>query len=185
VRLPGIVQRAEPCPAPAGDVSEGVDEIGVWERVFQWDSVLRALERVVRNVGWPGIDGMSVVELRPYLGRHWRGIRAVLDEGTYQPKPVLRREMPRPGGGVSLLGVSRVTDRLVQQALAQVLSPLFEPGFSDWSCGLRPGRGALEAVSQALAYINDGYGWVVDIDLEKFFDRVNHDNLMARVARVV
>jgi len=153
--------------------------------VFRRDNLLRALVRVERNGGAPGMDGMTVAELRPYLKRHWPGIRAALDAETYRPKPVLRREIPKPGGGIRLLGIPTVIDRLIQQALAQELTPLFEPVFSDSSYGFRPGRRAHDAVRRAQAYINEGYGWVVDIDLEKFFDRVNHDKLMARVARVV
>jgi RNA-directed DNA polymerase len=185
VKPPGFSQRAEPSPALEMEVSRATDEAGVWERVFQRDNLFHALVRVERNGGAPGIDGMTVAELRPYLKRHWPEIRAALDAGTYQPKPVLRREIPKPGGGVRLLGIPTVIDRLIQQALAQVLTPLFEPGFSDSSYGFRPGRKAHDAVRRAQAYINEGYGWVVDIDLEKFFDRVNHDKLMARVARVV
>ena len=185
VKPPGISQRVEPSPAPAEEVSDATDETGVWERVFQRDDLLCALVRVGRNGGAPGIDGMTVTELRPYLKQHWPEIRAALDAGTYRPKPVLRCEMPKPGGGLRLLGIPTVIDRFIQQALAQALTPLFEPGFSDSSYGFRPGRKAHDAVGRAQAYINEGYGWVVDIDLEKFFDRVNHDQLMARVARVV
>ena len=185
VKPPGIGQRAEPSPAPGEEVSKATDETGVWERVFQRDNLLRALVRVERNGGSPGIDGMTVAELRPYLKRHWVEIRAALDAETYQPEPVLRCEISKPGGGVRLLGIPTVIDRFIQQALAQVLTPLFEPVFSDSSYGFRPGRKAHDAVRRAQAYINEGYGWVVDIDLEKFFDRVNHDKLMARVARVV
>jgi group II intron reverse transcriptase/maturase len=185
VKPPGFSQRAEPSSALQKEVSKATGDAGVWERVFQRDNLLRALARVERNGGAPGIDGMTVEELRPYLKRHWPEIRAVLDAETYQPKPVLRREIPKPGGGVRLLGIPTVIDRFIQQALAQVLTPLFEPVFSDSSYGFRPGRRAHDAVRRAQAYINEGYGWVVDIDLEKFFDRVNHDKLMARVARVV
>ena len=185
VKPPGFSQRAEPSSALRKEVSRATGDAGVWERVFQRDNLLRALVRVERNGGAPGIDGMTVEELRPYLKRHWPEIRAALDAETYQPKPVLRREIPKPGGGIRLLGIPTVIDRLIQQALAQVLTPLFEPVFSDSSYGFRPGRRAHDAVRKAQAYINEGYGWVVDIDLEKFFDRVNHDKLMARVARVV
>jgi RNA-directed DNA polymerase len=185
VKPPGFDQRAEPSSAPQEEVSKAADDTGVWERVFGRDNLLRALERVERNGGAPGSDGMTVVGLRPYLKRHWSEIRAALDAETYQPKPVLRREIPKPGGGVRLLGIPTVIDRFIQQALARVLVPLFEPVFSDSSYGFRPGRRAHDAVRKAQAYINEGYGWVVDIDLEKFFDRVNHDKLMARVARVV
>ena len=164
VKLPVNSQRAEPSPAPAEEVSKAIDETGVWERVFQRDNLLRALERVERNGGAPGIDGMTVIEFRPYLKLHWSEIRAALDRGAYRPKPVLRREIPKPGGGVRLLGIPMVIDRLIQQALAQALTPLFEPVFSDSSYGFRPGRCAHDAVRQAQAYINEGYGWVVDID---------------------
>ena len=185
VKPPGFSQRAEPSPALQKEVSKATGEAGVWERVFQRDNLFRALVRVERNGGAPGIDGMTVAELRPYLKRHWPEVRAALDVETYQPKPVRRREIPKPGGGIRLLGIPTVIDRLIQQALAQVLTPLFEPVFSDSSYGFRPGRKAHDAVRRAQAYINEGYGWVVDIDLEKFFDRVNHDKLMARVAREV
>ncbi len=144
-----------------------------------------ALERVERNGGAPGIDGMTVEELRPYLKEHWLEIRVALDQQSYQPSPVRRVEIPKPDGGVRLLGIPTVLDRFLQQAIAQVLTPLFEPIFSAHSYGFRPGRSAHDAVKQAQEYVQAGYEWVVDIDLEKFFDRVNHDMLMARVARVV
>jgi len=185
VKPPGSDQRAEPSPASGEEVAGTKDGASVWERVFQRDNLLTALARVERNGGAPGMDGMTVAELRPYLKQHWSEIRAALDRETYQPKPVLRREIPKPGGGIRLLGIPTVIDRFLQQALAQALMPLFEPVFSDSSYGFRPGRKAHDAVRQAQAYINEGYGWVVDLDLEKFFDRVNHDKLMARVARVV
>ena len=139
VKPPGLDQRAEPSPALEMEVSRATDEAGVWERVFQRDNLFRALVRVERNGGAPGIDGMTVEELRPYLKRHWPEIRAALDAETYQPKPVLRREIPKSGGGVRLLGIPTVIDRLIQQALAQALTPLFEPVFSDSSYGFGPG----------------------------------------------
>jgi len=185
VKPPGSGQRAEPSSASFEEVARATDDTGVWERVFQRDNLLQALVRVERNGGAPGIDGMTAEELRPYLRRHWTAIRAALDTETYQPKPVLRREIPKPGGGIRLLGIPTVVDRFLQQAIAQALMPLFEPVFSNSSYGFRPGRKAHDAVRKAQEHINAGYGWVVDIDLEKFFDRVNHDKLMARVARVV
>jgi group II intron reverse transcriptase/maturase len=147
--------------------------------------MLTALERVERNGGAPGIDGMTVKELRPHLRKHWLEIREALDRGSYQPKPVRRVEIPKPDGGKREIGIPTVVDRLLQQAIAQVLTPLFEERFSDYSYGFRPGRSAHDAVKQAQGYIQEGNEWVVDIDLEKYFDRVNHDMLMARVARVV
>jgi group II intron reverse transcriptase/maturase len=157
----------------------------VWEQVFSRSNLFAALERVEKNAGAPGSDGLRVDELRSYLKDHWLETRASLDAQTYRPVPVRRVEIPKPDGGVRLLGIPTVLDRLIQQALAQVLSPMFEPQFSAHSYGFRPGRSAHQAVAAARAYIQDGYDWVVDIDLEKFFDRVNHDRLMARVARVV
>jgi group II intron reverse transcriptase/maturase len=156
-----------------------------WEQVFERANLFAALKRVESNGGAPGIDGMPVQELRPWLKEHWLEVRAALDAGTYQPSPVRRVEIPKPGGGVRMLGIPTVLDRLIQQAVAQVMGPLFEPKFSPHSYGFRPGKRAHDAVKAAQGYIREGYTWVVDIDLEKFFDRVNHDKLMARVARVV
>ncbi len=153
----------------------------MWER----SNLFTALTRVETNGGAPGIDGMTVEELRPYLKGQWLDIRRRLDAETYQPSPVRRVEIPKPEGGVRLLGIPTVVDRFIQQAMAQVLVRLFEPTFSDHSYGFRPNRRAHEAVRVAQAYIREGYDWVVDVDLDKFFDRVNHDKLMARVARVV
>jgi RNA-directed DNA polymerase len=181
VKLSKADQRVEPSPA----LSEGKANAELWDRVWARPNLYAALERVKRNGGAPGIDGMTVDELRPYLKAHWLEIRETLDQQTYQPSAVRRVEIPKPEGGVRLLGIPTVLDRLLQQAMAQALSPLFEPLFSPASYGFRPGRNAHEAIQQAQAYVQEGYGWVVDIDLEKFFDRVNHDILMARVARVV
>jgi RNA-directed DNA polymerase len=145
----------------------------------------RAYDRVLRNKGAPGVDGMAVSDLKDYLKGHWSGHKQALLEGTYQPQPVRKVEIPKPGGGVRQLGIPTVLDRLIQQALHQVLSPEFEPGFSESSYGFRPGRNAGQAVLKACEYVEAGHRWVVDIDLEAFFDRVNHDMLMARVARQV
>lgn len=128
---------------------------------------------------------MTTAELREHLWTHWETVREQLRAGTYRPSPVKRVEIPKPGGGVRLLGIPTVMDRLIQQALLQVLTPIFDVGFSGSSFGFRPGRRAHDAVRKAQAYIRDGYRRVVDMDLEKFFDRVNHDILMARVARKV
>ena len=181
VKPVGTDQRAELSPTRG----EGKSSAGLWEGVWERQNLLTALRRVERNGGAPGIDGMTVKELRPYLMEHWLGIREELESGEYEPSPVRRVEIPKPDGGVRQLGIPTVLDRLLQQAIAQVMTPMFEPRFSSHSYGFRPGRSAHDAVKRAQEYIGGGYGWVVDIDLEKFFDRVNHDMLMARVARVV
>lgn len=157
----------------------------LWEKVFSRANLFAALERVQNNGGAAGVDGMSVKELPDHLKAHWLRIRAKLDEGKYQPSPVRRVEIPKAGGGVRQLGIPTVQDRLIQQALHQVLSPLFEATFSEQSYGFRPGRSAHDAVRIAKSYVESGKGWVVDIDLERFFDTVNHDRLMARVKDVV
>ena len=153
--------------------------------MFERNNLFLALRRVEGNGGAPGIDGMTVGEMRPWLREHWLEVRAALDDGSYRPSPVRRFEIAKADGGVRQLGIPTVIDRLIQQAVAQVLTPLFEPRFSEHSYGFRPGRSAHDAVRVAQGYIEAGYEWVVDIDLERFFDRVNHDKLMARVARVV
>src|SRR5215467_9045167 len=145
----------------------------------------RALRRVEANRGAPGVDGMTTGQLRPWLHERWAEVREALDAGTYRPSPVRRVVIPKPGGGERLLGVPTALDRLVQQAIAQVLTPIFDPGFSKNSFGYRPGRSARQAVNAAREYVTDGYRWVVDVDLERFFDRVQHDAVMARVARRV
>jgi group II intron reverse transcriptase/maturase len=140
---------------------------------------------VEQNKGAAGVDGMQVDGLRPYLKAHWLELRQLLLSGAYKPSPVRRHEIPKPGGGVRLLGIPTALDRFVQQAVLQVLTPLFEPIFSEHSYGFRPGKSAQQAVEAARGYIEEGYGFVVDMDLSKFFDRVNHDIVMAKVARVV
>ena len=184
VKPAGVVQSAEPFPArDSGKSDAGVQE--AWEAVFERGNMQTALKRVESNKGAAGIDGMEVKELHSYLKVHWLEVRKALESGQYRPSPVRRVEIPKPDGGARQLGIPRVLDRLIQQALAQVLTPMFEQVFSPHSYGFRPGRSAHQAVQQAQEYIREGYDWVVDIDLEKFFDRVNHDMLMARVARVV
>jgi RNA-directed DNA polymerase len=155
------------------------------ERVVERSNLRLAYQRVIENKGAPGIDEMPVSELKDWLAAHWPSVKKALLEGRYLPRPVRRVDVPKPNGGVRTLGVPTVVDRLIQQALHQALQPLFEPTFSEGSYGFRPGRGAHQAVRRAQAYIREGKRWVVDIDLEKFFDRVNHDVLMARVARRV
>jgi RNA-directed DNA polymerase len=176
--------RALPSSAHPAGISSATDE-GVWEQVFNRENLIQALRRVEQNGGAAGIDGMTTAQLRPYLKQHWVTIRAQLDAGTYQPSPVRPREIPKPGGGMRRLGIPTVLDRFIQQALLQALTPRFEPIFSPHSYGFRPGRSAHDAVRAAQGYINEGYTCVVDLDIEQFFDRVNHDKLMARVARVV
>jgi RNA-directed DNA polymerase len=151
------------------------------ERVLEKGNLIRAVRQVKRNGGSPGIDGMTVEELPTYLKEHWPAIRESLLGGTYEPQPVKRVEIPKPDGGIRPLGVPTVLDRFVQQALLQVLQAEWDPTFSDASYGFRPGRSAHQALLRAQLYLSQGYGWVVDMDLEKFFDRVNHDKLMSLV----
>jgi group II intron reverse transcriptase/maturase len=153
------------------------------EKVCERRNLLAALERVRRNGGSPGIDGMTVQELKSYLMTEWPRIREELLAGRYQPQTVRRVKIPKPGGGERELGIPTVLDRFIQQALLQVLQPQFDPTFSDHSYGFRPGRRAHDAVRRAQRYIQEGRRWVVDIDLEKFFDRVNHDILMGRLKK--
>jgi len=177
-------QRVEPFTALNKGTSHAEGE-PVWERIWERANLMAALKRVEANGGVPGIDGMTVKEFRGYLKAHWLEIRVSLDAEKYQPNPVRRVEIPKPDGGMRLLGIPTVLDRWIQQAVAQALTPLFEPQFSTHSYGFRPKRNAHDAIKAAQGYIREGYTWVVDVDLDKFFDRVNHDKLMARVARVV
>lgn len=165
--------------------SRGGDDNRLMEKVLDRKNLLLALRRVEENKGAPGVDGVTIKELRNYIREHWARIEQELLEGTYQPQPVRRIEIPKPSGGTRLLGIPTVRDRLNQQALLQVLTPIFDPEFSPFSYGFRPGRRGHDAVRQARKYVEEGYRWVVDMDLEKFFDRVNHDILMARVARKI
>lgn len=155
------------------------------EEVCQRDNLWKALKRVQANKGAPGVDGMTVHQLPKYLKRHWPKIREQLLAGTYRPQPVKRVEIPKPDGGVRKLGIPTALDRFIQQAVLQVLQERWDRTFSEQSYGFRPGRSAHQAVAQAQAYIAEGYGYTVDIDLEKFFDRVNHDMLMGRIAKRV
>jgi RNA-directed DNA polymerase len=155
------------------------------EEVCGHDNCLQAYKRVKANKGSPGIDGMTVEQLPGHLKEHWPAIREQLLRGTYRPQPVKRVEIPKPDGGMRQLGIPTVLDRMVQQAIMQVLQRRWDAGFSEHSHGFRPGRSAHQAVAKAQKYIAEGKRWVVDLDLEKFFDRVNHDKLMAAVARRV
>jgi RNA-directed DNA polymerase len=154
-------------------------------QVVSDDNVIRAFRKVKANGGAPGIDGMTVKELGPWLKAHWRDLRTALLEGSYRPQPVRAVEIPKPTGGIRQLGIPTVVDRFVQQAMLQVLSPVLDPTFSASSYGFRPGRSAHQALLQAKDYVLEGRPYVVDIDLAQFFDRVNHDILMARLARHV
>jgi len=155
------------------------------EVVVERGNMTAAYKRVVRNKGVAGVDGMNVDELKPYLAREWERIKSELLEGVFTPQPVLQVEIPKPIGGMRKLGIPTVVDRLIGQAIHQVLEPMFDPQFSESSYGFRRGRNAHMFVEKARRYVEEGRRWVVDIDLEKFFDRVNHDILMARVARKV
>src|SRR6202022_1501024 len=156
------------------------------EEVCEGENLKQALQQVKVNKGSPGIDGMTVEELPGYLQQHWPGIREQLLKGTYEPKPVRRVEIEKPdGGGMRKLGIPTTLDRFVQQAVMQVLQRRWDPTFSRQSYGFRPGRSAHQAVAQAQEYIAQGYDWVIDLDLEKFFDRVNHDKLMNKIAQRV
>ena len=154
------------------------------EEVLRNGNILMAYKRVKRNKGAAGVDKMKVDELEAYCRTHWREIREELRNGSYTPQAVRKVEIPKPGGtGTRMLGIPTVLDRMIQQAISQVLTPIFDPTFSDSSFGFRPGRSAHQAVLQAERYVRDGYDWVVDMDLSQFFDRVNHDVLMSRIAR--
>jgi RNA-directed DNA polymerase len=181
--LPGTDAGAEACTAAAGATKP--EALRLMEAVVERSNMLGAYERVVKNEGAPGVDGLTVAEFKPWLQAHWPKVRQALLAGDYMPAAVRKVDIPKPQGGVRTLGIPTVLDRLIQQALHQVLQPLFEPEFSASSYGFRPGRNAHQAVKAARGYVAEGRRWVVDLDLEKFFDRVNHDVLMARVVRKV
>ena len=172
-------------PARAEIETCGEEGTDLMEKVLSRENLVAALRRVEANGGVAGSDGMETQELRSYLIDAWPAIREQLLTGTYQPAPVRRVEIPKPSGGVRLLGIPTALDRFIQQAMLQVLTGIFDPGFSDASYGFRPGRRGHDAVRKMREYVQAGYTWVVDLDLEKFFDRVNHDMLMARVYRKV
>jgi RNA-directed DNA polymerase len=178
----GAPERAEPpVAAPACERPATAERLR--ERIVEAQNVREALKRVQANGGAPGGDGMTVRRLGRYLKHHWPTIREQLLTGTYEPQPVKRVEIPKPGGGTRKLGVPTVLDRFLQQAVLQVLQRDWDRTFSPHSYGFRPHRSAHQAVAQAQQYVADGYGWVVDLDLEKFFDRVQHDQLMGQVAK--
>jgi RNA-directed DNA polymerase len=172
-------------PAAKRETESPAEDERMMEEVCDSENVWEALTQVQANKGSPGVDGMTVRQLRDYLQERWPAIRERLLEGTYEPQPVKRVEIPKPDGGVRKLGIPTVLDRLIQQAVLQVLQPQWDPTFSEHSYGFRPGRSAHQAVAAVQQYIADGLRWVADLDLEKFFDRVNHDRLMAAVAQRV
>ncbi|QTD41221.1 group II intron reverse transcriptase/maturase [Sporosarcina sp. Te-1] len=153
------------------------------ERILSRENLLSALKRVERNKGSHGVDGMPVQNLRKHFLEHWESMKMELLQGTYEPQPVRRVEIQKPDGGVRLLGIPTVIDRFIQQAIAQVLTSLYDPTFSEHSYGFRPNRSAHDGVRKAQRYIQEGNRWVIDIDLEKFFDKVNHDKLMGKLAK--
>ena len=153
------------------------------DQVLSGRNILRATKQVVSNKGAPGIDGMTVDQYEAHHRRHWRSIAEHIRAGSYIPAPVRRVDIPKPNGGTRMLGIPTVQDRVIQQAIAQILVEAYDLHFSNSSYGFRPGRSALEAIEQASRYIKEGKNWVVEMDLEKFFDTVNHDRLMARLAK--
>ncbi|MEY2932210.1 MAG: Group intron-encoded protein LtrA, partial [Pseudomonadota bacterium] len=184
----GIAEAADferpTCTARGENAGDGAPTL--MEEVLRRENLVKAHARVVRNDGAPGVDGMNIDELMAYCREHWARIREELLSGRYVPQPVRRVEIPKPDGkGTRMLGIPTVLDRMIQQAVLQVLQPRIDPTFSENSFGFRPGRSAHDAILRARGYIAEGFTWVVDVDLEKFFDRVNHDVLMARVARRV
>ena len=180
---PGGPRSGEAAPTVQGDERSGLETRSLMERVVAGGNVRRALKRVQQNKGSSGVDGRTVEELPAYLKRHWPVIREQLLTGRYQPSVVKRVEIPKPGGGVRMLGIPTVLDRFIQQAVLQVLQPMIDPTFSESSYGFRPGRRAHDAVCQAQRDVQSGRRWVVDVDLEQFFDRVHHDVLMGLVAK--
>ena len=180
---PRVERSGEATAATQGTARSGLDPLQMMERIVEGGNLRRALKRVQQNEGSPGVDGWTVEELPAYLKGHWSVIREELLTGRYQPSAVKRVEIPKSGGGVRLLGIPTVLDRFIQQAVLQVLQPTIDPTFSESSYGFRPGRRAHDAVCQAQRYVQSGRRWVVDVDLEQFFDRVNHDTLMGLVAK--
>jgi RNA-directed DNA polymerase len=184
--VPGVASPRDESATGKRDVPESISNSALLDQVLERTNLQRALKQVRQNQGAPGIDGMTVDELPSYLRAHWLEIRAQLEAGRYCPQPVRRVEIPKDNGnGVRLLGVPTVLDRFIQQAIAQVVSAQWEPHFHPKSYGFRPQRSAHEAVRQLQADIRDGYRWVVDLDLEAFFDRVNHDRLMSKLKQHV
>ena len=174
-----------PSPAQMDTPPRAEDHSELLEKTLERENMKRAYQRVKQNEGAPGVDGMDTAALAGYLKTNWEQIKEQLRTGAYRPHPVKRVDIPKPGGGKRALGIPTVLDRLIQQALLQTLTPIFDPHFSPESYGFRPGKRAHDAIRRAQEHIREGCRFVVDMDLEKFFDRVNHDMLMARVARRV
>lgn len=185
VQLPTNQGEPNMYPAQTKGKSRGEQNNDLMEEVLSRQNMLKALRRVEKNKGASGIDNLTVESLKPYLRQNWLSVREQLLKGEYKPQSVLRVEIPKPNGEKRLLGIPTVIDRLIQQALLQILTDIFDPGFSPFSFGFRPNRKAHDAIMKAKQYIEEGYQWVVDLDIEKFFDHINHDMLMARVARKV
>lgn len=179
----GVQRSGEVTTASSGNGRSGTDDTSLMESVVERRNVEMALQRVRKNKGSPGVDGMTVDQLPGYMKDNWEGLRAELLAGTYQPQTIRRQEIPKSGGGTRTLGIPSVVDRLIQQSILQVLQPRFDPTFSEHSYGFRPGRRAHDAVCAAQRYIKAGRTWVVDVDLEKCFDRINHDVLMGKLAK--
>lgn len=157
-------------------------QIRLMESILERNNMRRAIKRVIKNKGAPGVDGMTVRKIKRYLKRHWNKIEEALLDGTYMPMPVRQKEIGKPGGGVRLLGIPTVLDRVIQQAVTQVLNQIWDHTFSEASYGFRPKRSQRDAIRQYREYVRQGLRYVIDIDLSKFFDRVNHDRLLARLA---
>ncbi|GHU46262.1 hypothetical protein FACS1894190_18300 [Spirochaetia bacterium] len=168
-----------------GDGVVGCEPDGILEQVVRANNLFSAMERVIRNKGASGIDGMEVKDLQPYLANHYGEVCDSILGGWYKPQPVRRVEIPKPDGGVRMLGVPTVIDRMVQQALVQILQPIFEKTFSDSSFGFRPKRSAHQAINRAKEYYESGCRYVVDLDLEKYFDTVNHGLLLNMIMKTV
>lgn len=176
---------AEGQQAPAAPTETGPGARNLMEEAVEEENLARALRRVMANKGSPGVDSMTTKELPEHLDRQWDQIRAALLAGSYKPQPVRAADIPKPSGGTRTLGIPTALDRLIGQMLLQVLTPILEPTFSERSYGYRPGRKATDAVREARSYVEEGREWVVDLDIEAFFDRVNHDKLMAKLAKHV
>lgn len=180
---PKAVNKGTEVPMAKRESEDPALAVLLMEQVCERENLRKALQRVRQNKGGPGIDGMTVNKLPGYLKKHWPEIRAQLLAGAYRPKPVKRQEIPKSDGGIRKLGIPTVLDRFIQQAIMQVLQGYWDKRFSDHSYGFRPGRSAHQAISRSQQYVEQGYRWIVDIDLEKFFDRVNHDKLMGNLAK--